>query len=300
MHILLISTVPLGYTGYTRNYCACARVLQGLGISCVCLVPPSSAEMVAESLKDAGSVEYLSPQLFARSKGARPDGILLFGNGKTPMALLACATAYTAGVPVLRVGDGALFLEVAPYSYQPDVALAYRCGLGFDPSLAGGLMLGQVGDFLNRKSGQSFTFEVLRRLRARQDDSALLLVGDGPMRMELTAQAAYEYLPVSMPGKTQSLHAMLMVMDVLLCPAERVDPYLLAEAALAGLPCIVSSRARGVGERDGILRLEPDPQRWAEAALTLHAANQNREAISAVRATGAEPVFSAFLRDIGK
>lgn len=256
MRTLFLSLVPLRYTGFTRNYLAQAATRNVVRH----LVPRASERSVIERLSPAAPTSFLSFWAIAKALFVHNwDAVALFGR----RTWLFVRTREANGSQKHRVLPP--LVDHGQYQYHPDLSALYRLAL----SLKGSPVVGQVGDFTKRNK-QNFTLSVFRELRAINPDAHLLLIGDGPLRMELAAQIDYEYLPAAMPGNTLSMHTMLTAMDVLLLPADSADPYLLDEARAAGLPCIISSHT-GAGKAENVIALDMDPKRWAEAIVAFHA-----------------------------
>lgn len=130
--------------------------------------------------------------------------------------------------------------------------------------------------------------EAMRRVAERSPQARLLVLGDGPLRASLEAQAAALGLGrrVWFPGHQADISRWLRAMDVFVLPslAEGL-PMSLLEAMAAGRP-VVASRVGGIPEvvRDGVEgRLVPpgDVTALADACLAYLRDPSAREAVGA-------------------
>jgi glycosyltransferase involved in cell wall biosynthesis len=143
-------------------------------------------------------------------------------------------------VPAYHCIDNARFLALCEAT-RPQVA-AERAALG----LAGRKVVLFVGRLLERK-GLDHLIEALARLAPERSDLALVVVGDGPLRAEWQ-RLAEARLPAgtahflgARPLDQLPLHYQLA--DLFVLPSlEEVWGLVVNEAALAGLPLVVSDR----------------------------------------------------------
>lgn len=178
---------------------------------------------------------------------------------------------------------------------RPGDATAARARLGLP---RGGLSVGCVAR-LSPEKDHATLLAAFAALRARRPDAHLTLVGDGPLRKELEAEAAALGVAgaVTFTGTRSDIPEILPAFDVFALASRTEGISLtLAEAAAAGLP-IVATRVGGNPEvvRDGVTgTLVPaaDPAALA-AALEAMGAREDRAEIGARGRAWVEARFSA-------
>ena len=145
-----------------------------------------------------------------------------------------------------------------------------RSQLGIDLNAT---VLCHVGNFCTPKNHR-FLIETFREIASLEPKSHLLLIGDGPLRNEITSFISELELQgrISVLGHRHDIPALLEASDLFVFPSlwEGV-PTALVEAQLAGLPCLASSQiTREVDLGVGLIAfrsLNIGPKRWAKEAL---------------------------------
>ena len=128
---------------------------------------------------------------------------------------------------------------------------------------------------------------IFRAVKALEEDSSLLLVGDGQER-EVLEQALRDLPDVCLAGRREDVPKLLSAMDVFLLPSLYEGlPTVLAEAQASGLPCVLSDRYPAIDllDRVKVLSLEESDEAWARALLSRDSFPRE-EAAAAVRAGG--------------
>ena len=227
----------------------------------------------------ARTVRGLSLVVHSHSARTRPGRAPLHRLGRPLLGLLA--TARVACSPVAgewlfgRSAMAAGRVAVVPngvdldrFRRRPDVGQAVRVELG----LGSRLVVGHVGSFTYPKN-HAFLLDVFAATLRRVPDAVLLLVGDGPLRDEVTALVRAKGLEdhVVLAGVRTDVDRLYQDMDVFLLPS-RFEGYPLAavEACAVGLPCVVSDPvvatfAPSLRSRFTPLPLSDDVARWADA-----------------------------------
>jgi glycosyltransferase involved in cell wall biosynthesis len=162
-------------------------------------------------------------------------------------------------------------IDLAPFQSPPRDDLRTRLGIP-----EGDMVMAQIGRFSAEKN-QSFGLEVLAQLRQIHPDAHLLLVGDGPARVELAAQARRLEVEdrVLFLGERRDVPALLRnVIDLMLLPSlTEGSPLTVLEAQAAGAPCLVSTAVPRQslldGDRIGVMELHRGAAAWAAAAVRL-------------------------------
>ncbi|HST03232.1 MAG TPA: glycosyltransferase family 4 protein, partial [Chloroflexia bacterium] len=135
-------------------------------------------------------------------------------------------------------------------------------------------LIGLVGRLSPEKGGVDTLIRAVYRLYSQRSDVRLLIVGDGPVRVELEklntelqARAQESCSPVVFAGARQDIPQLLGAMDVFVLPSlNEALPIVILEAMAVGLP-VVATRVGGVPEivQDGVTGLLVPP--GAEDAL---------------------------------
>jgi glycosyltransferase involved in cell wall biosynthesis len=149
-----------------------------------------------------------------------------------------------------------------------------RRGLGIPD---GATVVGHVGSFTPQKN-HSKILEIAEALFARDKETYLLLVGDGPLRPEVEQLAREKGIAdrVVFAGVRADVPRILTAFDVFLLPSLFEGlPIVLIEAQAAGVPCLVSrvitEEARIVEDSYAVLALDDPAPKWADACERLAA-----------------------------
>jgi glycosyltransferase involved in cell wall biosynthesis len=124
---------------------------------------------------------------------------------------------------------------------RPCARQAIRRSLGIP---ARDLVLGHVGRF-DQVKNHPFLLETAKKVISRRADTWLLLVGDGPLREKICAQAKDLGISgrVIFTGARADVPELLAAMDVFLFPSHYEGlPLALVEAQVAGLPVVTSTK----------------------------------------------------------
>ena len=153
--------------------------------------------------------------------------------------------------------------------YAPDEGR--RQALRRELGLENKLVVGHVGRF-NEVKNHSFLLDVFKCVHDREENSALLLVGEGELQMAMAEKAVALGVAddVIMTGNRNDVPALLGAMDVFAFPSLWEGlPVTVVEAQAAGLPCLISDTiTHDVDVSPLVARLPiDDPAPWAEAIL---------------------------------
>jgi glycosyltransferase involved in cell wall biosynthesis len=162
-------------------------------------------------------------------------------------------------------------VDCKPFARPKDAAM--RVGLGIAEEA---FVVGHVGRFHEQKN-HAFLVEVVQAAVAMSPRVHCLLIGDGPLREEVTAEIHRRGLQnrfTFVPDTPEVSDYMTNVMDCFIFPSRYEGLGLvLVEAQAAGLPCLISDRVPSEAIVDAsrvrVLPLERSPVEWAEATLSL-------------------------------
>lgn len=203
-----------------------------------------------KALRNAICTRFSLPNANARLACSEEAGVFLFGK---------------QGFHILPPA-----VETERLVFQADIRWKMRQAMG----LHGKFVVGHVGRFAPEKN-QLFLIKVFSQLHRVAPQSVLVLVGDGPCRLELENACARAGLEnaVRFSGVQQNVSDWLQAMDAFVFPS-RFEGFgtALLEARISGLPCVVSDTLpRAACALPGVcaLSLRDTPQYWAKTILSL-------------------------------
>ncbi len=131
-------------------------------------------------------------------------------------------------------------IDASRYGHPPEMRLAARKTLGIGAEENVLVFIGR----LHRDKGLDVLFDALRRLRPSGPPCRCLVVGDGPLRAELSGWVAENGLAstVTFMGFQEDVNPYLAAADVFVLPSrtEAGPPFALLEAMSSGLACIAT------------------------------------------------------------
>jgi glycosyltransferase involved in cell wall biosynthesis len=164
-------------------------------------------------------------------------------------------------------------VDFAPFAAKPDASLREKLGI---PRNA--FVIGHVGRFHEQKNHE-FLLEVAQQMVRDTPDAHFLLIGDGPLRDQITNEIERRGLKsyfTLVPDTLSVATYMTSAMDCFLLPSRYEGLGLVAvEAQAAGLPCVLSDRipaeATVVPSQVRVLSLDQSAAEWARCLLGLRA-----------------------------
>ncbi|MDQ0198788.1 glycosyltransferase family 1 protein [Neobacillus ginsengisoli] len=129
-------------------------------------------------------------------------------------------------------------IESEKFAYSPKIRKEIREEL----NLTNQFVIGHIGRFAHQKN-HHFLIEIFSNFSQINNDSVLILVGDGPLRVDIEKQVRDLNLvdKVKFVGIRSDIHRLLQAFDVLVFPSLHEGlPVSLIEAQGAGLPCLIS------------------------------------------------------------
>ena len=162
-------------------------------------------------------------------------------------------------------------VDCEPFAKPKDWAMRARLGIAEEA-----FVMGHVGRFHEQKN-HGFLVEVVQAAVAVHPGVHCLLIGDGPLREEVTADIHRRKLQnhfTFVPDTLAVSDYMTSVMDCFVFPSRYEGLGLVAvEAQAAGLPCLISDRVPSEAIVDAslvrVLPLERSTTEWAEAIIAL-------------------------------
>jgi glycosyltransferase involved in cell wall biosynthesis len=130
-------------------------------------------------------------------------------------------------------------IDAAKYSYNKETSAKVRADLGVSDNA---LVIGLVARFAPQKN-HNFLIDVFANLKSKNENSVLLLVGDGELKDQISAKIKNKGLEsdVIFTGVRSDVNALLQAMDVFVMPSFNEGlPVSIIEAQAAGLPCVIS------------------------------------------------------------
>jgi glycosyltransferase involved in cell wall biosynthesis len=166
-------------------------------------------------------------------------------------------------------------------------------------------VIGHVGRFVEPKN-HGFLFAVVAEVARREPATCLLLVGDGPLRVELQAQAKALGIfdRVVFAGQRSDVPRLMKQMDVFVLPSLFEGlPVSGLEAQAAGLPLVISdtitSELDFLPDRVRRLSLTDPVATWADAVLDSRRTKTSIGAETALKALEGSPFsIEASLRNL--
>lgn len=160
-------------------------------------------------------------------------------------------------------------VDLKPFAVPKDPALRGQLGIPHEA-----FVIGHVGRFHEQKN-HDFIINVITELMAREPHVHCLLIGDGPLRGEITAAINRRNLQDHFTFVLDTLAVpayMISVMDCFLFPSRYEGLGLVVvEAQAAGLACVISDRVPSEAIVNPalvrVLPLEKSAAEWADVAL---------------------------------
>ena len=168
-------------------------------------------------------------------------------------------------------------VDCKPFTKPKDASTRARLGIPKDA-----FVIAHVGRFHEQKN-HDFLVNIVGAAVARSRDVRCLLIGDGPLRAEITAEIhrrALQHHFILVPDTLAVSEYMTSAMDCFVFPSRYEGLGLVVvEAQAAGLPCLISDRVPSEAIVDAslvrVFTLEQSTTEWAEAALSFR--NSHRE-----------------------
>lgn len=161
-------------------------------------------------------------------------------------------------------------VDLKRYSFSDEVRLTYREKL----NLKSKHVYGHVGRFSKVKN-HIFIIDVFDNIAKKDDDAAMILIGDGELREDIESYIVEKGLvdKIQILGNRDDVENLLMAMDVLIFPSLYEGlPVTLIEAQASDLKCIVSDTITKECDILGnlnYLSLEVGTKEWADVAMDL-------------------------------
>lgn len=151
-------------------------------------------------------------------------------------------------------------------------------------------VIGNIGRFSKQKN-HSFIIDIFMKIREKNDNSLLLLVGDGELLEEMKLKVKEYNLEkdVLFLGTRDDVQNLLQVMDVFLLPSLYEGlPVVGVEAQAAGLPCVMSDTITKEVDINNVkyISLDKSAEVWAEETLKIYENFKREDQIKKIRLSG--------------
>ena len=160
-------------------------------------------------------------------------------------------------------------IEVERYAFDSAVRAKMRSVLGFSEK---DVVLGHIGNYVTAKNS-AYLLKILQKTREKLPNAKLLLIGDGPDRLAVEAQAKEMQLFEHMQflGIRDDVPSLLQAMDAFLLPSLFEGlPVSAIEAQVAGLKTFLSDRITDevkLTDDCVFLDIENNGEAWANAIV---------------------------------
>lgn len=161
-------------------------------------------------------------------------------------------------------------IQTEKFSWDPQKRAEVRHALGLENNF----VVGNVARFITQKN-HSFLIPVFAELKKRRPDAKLMLVGEGPLQVNVKKQVEELGLQddVLFMGIRPDVQDLMQAMDVFVLPSIFEGLGIVnIEAQAAGLPCFASDRVVPpevkLTELMHFIPLEESPAQWAEYILS--------------------------------
>ncbi len=155
------------------------------------------------------------------------------------------------------------------YSFNVEKRNNKRHELGLDDKF----VVGYVGRLYDGQKNLFRLLDIFNEVRVKNNNAALIMVGDGPDRQKLEEYALTKGLQDSMYflGKRDDVYCLMMTMDVFLMPSLYEGlPVVIVEAQATGLRCVISDKvpAPNLIDNTAVVSLDRTNSEWANAILS--------------------------------
>ena len=160
-------------------------------------------------------------------------------------------------------------IDLKHFAFNNDIRIRKREELGVNPR---DIVFGHAGRFVPEKN-HSFILKVFRRIHQKNDNTRLLLVGNGINFDKVKKEAEQMNLSdsVSFLGIRPDVNELLQAMDAIVFPSVFEGlPVFLVEAQAAGLPLFISDKITKTVDVTGnvaFLNIDDEPEIWSDYIL---------------------------------
>ncbi len=168
-------------------------------------------------------------------------------------------------------------IDLKKYKFNPDVRKEYRKKLNLEDKF----VIGHIGRMSYQKN-QEFVIDIFKKIHEIDQDSILLLIGDGEDKIKLQKKVSELGLDQSVKflGVRPDIPELLFAMDAFLFPSHFEALGIAAiEAQAAGLPTIVSTtipEETHVTKLIKAIQLDKPIEYWVEQIVEVKNLNQSR------------------------
>lgn len=160
-------------------------------------------------------------------------------------------------------------IDVSKFKYNPEIRAQKRSELEIADDT---LVIGHIGRFVQQKN-HPYVIEVFNEVHKMNQNSILVLIGQGPLQVEIENKVKELGLvdSVKFLGQREDVHEWYQAFDVFLFPSIYEGLGMVAiEAQCAGCYCLASTEVPSVAKVTAnieFLRLNKTPRTWAKYML---------------------------------
>ena len=238
-------------------------------INTLSVFPLYAAKRVGVPIRIAHSHSTTSPKEFKRNLLKSILKIFSKVNANRFFACSETAGIYQFGNKAFKNGEIIIInnaIDVEKFSFNPKERIKTRNELGIKKET---YIIGHVGRFVTTKN-QNFILKIFSELCAEDDNSKLLLIGQGPLLESVKKKAKELKIDerVIFLGQKKEIEKYYQIMDLFIFPSLYEGLGLSAiEAQCSGLPCIMSTnipKDTGILNNTCFLDLESPIYEWVQ------------------------------------
>lgn len=187
-------------------------------------------------------------------------------------------------------------IDVNQFKFNKEISLSKKEEL----NLSGKFVIGHIGRF-NSVKNHSFLIEIFNEIIKLNNQSVLVLVGEGPLQEEMQKKVDELGLSNSVMflGLRNDISEILQAMDVLVFPSlfEGV-PLTLIEAQASGIPCVVSanvSKEAKITDKFDFVPLKTTTFNWVNEIIKYNNFSREMNSIKKIKNAGYDIIESTLM-----
>ncbi|MDU6807959.1 MAG: glycosyltransferase family 1 protein [Clostridium sp.] len=288
-----IYTIPTKSESPIKSFCGIKNIVKENKYQYVMRINEHSLSVIDLLAAKAGGAKRLIMRSSNASSGSKKSIILHKLFKFLPMyipdvkiAPSKLAAEYTFGKKAVNTGKVIILyngVDIDLFKFNDDIRNLYRKKFKLEDKL----VIGHIGRF-NEQKNHKFLISVFKKIREKQNNAVLMLIGEGNLEQEIKKQVKELSLSDSVLflGVRKDISQLLLAMDGFLFPSFYEGmPNTVIEAQTTGLPCIVSdtiTREATVTNNVYFLPLNSNVNEWSEVVINCIKTNIDRKATANV------------------